>query len=169
VLALRQASSRSSRHFAGFSHGTFTQRVGCQNRIGRLGASNTAFALIKINQSLGRRLSARRAIGPAGSTLTQIREHSADGHRGSRAAIPLECCRKRSADCSCPPLCLRFEAGLWLHWQLKNRSLLTFVQKRQEHDLPVRKFERIVMGRHPVLIGLPEDRGLVPDRSRPPS
>ena len=66
VLALRQASSRSSRHFAGFSHGTFTQRVGCQNRIGRLGASNTAFALIKINQSLGRRLSARRGYWTGG-------------------------------------------------------------------------------------------------------
>jgi hypothetical protein len=32
---------------------------------------------------------------------------------------------------------------LWLRSYLKNRSLLTFAQERQEHDLAVGKFERI--------------------------
>ena len=89
--------------------------------------------------------------------------------RGAGRPSPSNVSCKRSADCSCPPLCLGYQAGLWLHWQLKNRSLLTFAQKRQEHRQPVPKIKSIVMGRHPVLVGLPEDRKLVPDHSRPPS
>jgi hypothetical protein len=47
---------------------------------------------------------------------------------------------------------------------LKNRSLLTLAQERQEDDLAVRKFEGIVMGSDLVFIDLPKDRGFVLDR-----
>jgi hypothetical protein len=41
--------------------------------------------------------------------------------------------------------------------------LLTLAQERQEEDLAVRKFQRIVMGRDLVFVDLPKDRCLVPD------
>jgi hypothetical protein len=37
---------------------------------------------------------------------------------------------------------------------LQNRSLLTFIQTCQEHDLAVWKLQRIVMRRHLVLVNL---------------
>jgi hypothetical protein len=46
---------------------------------------------------------------------------------------------------------------------LQNRSLLTFIQTRQEHDLAVWKLQRIVMRRHLVLVNLSKDRGVVVD------
>jgi hypothetical protein len=46
---------------------------------------------------------------------------------------------------------------------LKNRSLLTLAQERQEHDLAVWKFQRIVMDGDLVLVYLPKDRRLILD------
>jgi hypothetical protein len=65
---------------------------------------------------------------------------------------------RRSADCSCPLLDFSLGSGFQFCGQLKNRSLLTFAQERQKHDLAIRKFERIVMGGYPVLVDLPKDR-----------
>jgi hypothetical protein len=45
----------------------------------------------------------------------------------------------------------------WLRWQLENCSFLTFSQTCQEHDLTVRKFKRIVMGRDLVFVDLTKD------------
>ena len=47
--------------------------------------------------------------------------------------------------------------------QLENGRLLTLFQERQQHDLPIWEFHRIVMVHRIVLIDLPEDRGLVVD------
>jgi hypothetical protein len=52
---------------------------------------------------------------------------------------------------------------------LQNRSLLTFIQTCQEHDLAVRKLQRIVMRRHLFLVNLPKDRGVVVDYFVPPT
>jgi hypothetical protein len=46
---------------------------------------------------------------------------------------------------------------------LKNRSLLTLAQERQEYDLAVRKFQCTVMGGDLVFVDLPEDRCLMSD------
>jgi hypothetical protein len=53
------------------------------------------------------------------------------------------------------PLIERFRPGA-SRWKLKNRRLLTFSQKRQEPDLPVRKLERIMMVTRLVVVDLPE-------------
>jgi hypothetical protein len=53
----------------------------------------------------------------------------------------------------------------WLRWQLENRGLLTLTQARQEHDLAVRKFQRIVMSGDLVFVDLPKDRRLILDRT----
>ena len=45
-----------------------------------------------------------------------------------------------------PLLCYRLGGSLWLSGQLKNHGLLTLTKERQQQDLAVRKFERIVMG-----------------------
>jgi len=50
---------------------------------------------------------------------------------------------------------------LWLRRQLKNRSLLALAQQRQQHDPPIRKFQRVVMRRQPLLVDLSENRCLV--------
>jgi len=52
---------------------------------------------------------------------------------------------------------------------LKNRGLLTFFQKRQQYDLAIRKFERIVMDTFVLLIDLTENCGLVVDFSLTPN
>ena len=52
-----------------------------------------------------------------------------------RAAIAL----KISAHVGCAPLGFRFRGGLWFGRQLENCSLLTLTQRRQEHDLAIRK------------------------------
>jgi hypothetical protein len=59
---------------------------------------------------------------------------------------------ERSGNVGYPPLGRRLTGSLWLRRQLKNRSLLTFTQECQGHDLAVRKFQRIVMGRHLFLL-----------------
>ena len=46
-------------------------------------------------------------------------------------------------------------------WQLKNRGLLAWLQKRQQHDLTIRKFQRVVMVHRIVFVDLPEDHGRV--------
>jgi hypothetical protein len=51
----------------------------------------------------------------------------------------------------------------WLRWQLENRGLLILTQARQEHDLAVRKFQRIVMSGDLVFVDLPKDRRLMLD------
>ena len=56
-----------------------------------------------------------------------------------------------------------------LRRQLKNCSLLAFSHTCQEHDLAVRKFQRIVMSDDPVFIDLPKDRRLVLDHPIPPT
>jgi hypothetical protein len=57
-------------------------------------------------------------------------------------------------------LSFNLNSSLWLRRQLKNRSHLTFSQTRQEHDLAVRKFQRIMVGSDPLFIDLPKDRRL---------
>jgi hypothetical protein len=52
-----------------------------------------------------------------------------------RAAIAL----KISAHVGCAPLGFRFRGGLWFSRQLENCGLLTLTQRRQEHDLAIRK------------------------------
>src|SRR5262249_20745715 len=46
-----------------------------------------------------------------------------------------------SAYVGCPPLSFSLDASPWLRWQLKNRGLLTFTQRCQQHDLAIRKFQ----------------------------
>ena len=57
------------------------------------------------------------------------------GRRAFRAAIAL----KISAHVRCAPLGFRFRDGLWFGRQLENCGLLTLTQRRQEHDLAIRK------------------------------
>src|SRR6516165_8010756 len=52
-----------------------------------------------------------------------------------RAATAL----KISAHVGCAPLSFRFRGGLWFSRQLENCGLLTLTQRRQEHDLAIRK------------------------------
>jgi hypothetical protein len=51
---------------------------------------------------------------------------------------------------------------------LKNRSVLTLAQQRQEDDLAVWKFQRIVMGGDLFFVDLPKDCRLVIDYFIPP-
>jgi len=51
----------------------------------------------------------------------------------------------------------------WFSWQLEDCSLLTLYQRCQEHDVAVRKFQRIVMDSELVFIDLPKDRCLMFD------
>jgi hypothetical protein len=58
----------------------------------------------------------------------------------------------------------------WLRWQLENGSFLTFSKTcQQQHDLAVRKFQRVVMSRGSFFVDLPKDCGLVVDRFMPPT
>ena len=82
---------------------------------------------------------------------------------------PVRFCCEQSARVGCPLLSRSFNGGLWLRRQLKNRRLLPLAQARQEYDLTVRKFERIVMRRYFFLVDLPKDRRLVTDYSFVPA
>src|SRR5215468_6913152 len=73
------------------------------------------------------------------------------------------------AHMGCAPLDFRFYGVPWRRRQLKNRGLLIFSQTCQEHDLAVRKFQRIVVGDDPFFIDLPKDRRLVLDDLMPPT
>ena len=58
-----------------------------------------------------------------------------------------------------------FNSSLRFRRQLKNCSLLAFTYTRQEHDLTVRKFQRIVMSGNPIFVDLPKDRRFILDRA----
>jgi hypothetical protein len=58
---------------------------------------------------------------------------------------------------------LGFNGSLWFRRQLQNSRLLAFTQACQQHDLAIRKFQRIVMHRNFVFVDLPKDRGLMRD------
>src|SRR5579864_5824842 len=58
----------------------------------------------------------------------------------------------------------RFFDGGRLRRQLQHGRFLTFAQQRQQHDTPIGKFKRVVMGGQLILVDLTEDRGLVVDR-----
>jgi hypothetical protein len=68
-----------------------------------------------------------------------------------------------SAYVVCPPLGFGLNESLWFRWQLKNRSVLTLTQRCQQHDLPIRKFQRIVVRDDLVFVDLPKDRCLALD------
>jgi hypothetical protein len=52
---------------------------------------------------------------------------------------------KASADVCRALRSFRLDNTLWIDWQLKNRRLLTFNQERQQHDLTVWEFKRVVV------------------------
>src|ERR1700722_19032299 len=68
-----------------------------------------------------------------------------------------------------PLLCYRLGGSLWLSGQLQNRGLLTLTKERQQQDLAVRKFERIVMGHCLFFVDLPKDRCSVVEQIFPPA
>src|ERR1700738_622758 len=74
-----------------------------------------------------------------------------------------------SADVRDPFLSLNFGCGSRLCWKLQHRRFLPFKHVRQEHDLPIWKFQRIMVGSRVVLIDLPEDRRRMGDHIRLPA
>ena len=60
-------------------------------------------------------------------------------------------CRPVSAD---SPFRLRHLGAFVRHRQLKDRGLLALFQQRQQDDLAIRKFQRVVMNRRIILIDL---------------
>src|ERR1700738_4829380 len=74
-----------------------------------------------------------------------------------------------SADVRDPLLSLCLGCGSRLCWKLEHRCFLPFKHVRQEHDLPVWKLQRIMMGSRVVLIDLPEDRRRMGDHIRLPA
>src|SRR3984893_2203738 len=74
-----------------------------------------------------------------------------------------------SADVRDPLLSLCLGCGNRLCWKLEHRCFLPFKHVRQEHDLPVWKLQRIMMGSRVVLIDLPEDRRRMGDHIRLPA
>jgi hypothetical protein len=92
---------------------------------------------------------------------TRVATRGQDGHH-----VEFYC--ERSAHVGCSLLGFNLNGSPWLRRQLKNRSLLTFTQTCQEHDLAIRKFQRIVMSGELVFVDLPKDRRLVLDHSVAP-
>jgi hypothetical protein len=88
---------------------------------------------------------------------------------GARRAVA--CCSpcQGSADVHRPLLGCRLGGSLWLSGQLKNRGLLTLTKERQQQDLAVGKFERIVMGHCLFFVDLPKDRCSVVEQIFPPA
>jgi hypothetical protein len=74
-----------------------------------------------------------------------------------------------SADVRDPFLCLRLGCGSGLCRKLEHCCFLTFKQVSEEHDLPVWKFQRIMMGSRVVSVDLPEDGSRVIDCIRFPA
>src|SRR5713101_6518068 len=72
-----------------------------------------------------------------------------------------------SADIGDALLLLRLGRGCGLRGKLEHGYLLTLEKFRQEGDLPVRKFECVMMHPRLVLVDLPKDRRPVVDPSRP--
>jgi hypothetical protein len=62
-----------------------------------------------------------------------------------------------------PALDLSLNSRPWFSWQLEDCSLLILSQRCQEHDVAIRKFQRIVMGSELVFVDLPKDRSLMFD------
>ena len=81
--------------------------------------------------------------------------------RVSGLSVAPQLAESASAHVGCPLLLLTLVSSLWLRRQLKNRSLLTLAQERQEYDLAIRKFQCIVMGGDLVFVDLPKDRRLI--------
>src|SRR3984893_4305937 len=79
---------------------------------------------------------------------------------------PADC---ESADVCDPFLGLCLGCGSRLCWKLEHRCFLPFKHVRQEHDLPIWKLQRIMMGSRVVLIDLPEDRRRMGDHIRLPA
>jgi hypothetical protein len=77
------------------------------------------------------------------------------------------CWRDQSTHKCDPFLGICLNSCLRLRRQLKNCSLLAFSHTGQEHDLTVRKFQRIVMSGDFFFIDLPKDRCLVLDHPIP--
>ena len=67
-------------------------------------------------------------------------------------------CVENSAYVGYPPLGFGLNDSRWFRRQLKNRGLLTFTQRCQQHELAVRKFQRIVMSSDPFFVDLPKNR-----------
>ena len=67
-----------------------------------------------------------------------------------------------------PAAGLQTGGSLWLSGQLKNRGLLTLTKERQQQDLAVGKFERIVMGHCLFFVDLPKNRCSVVEQIFPP-
>src|ERR1700719_2020825 len=85
---------------------------------------------------------------------------------GGRAKLA---CSLRSADQRDPFLSPRLGCGSGLCWKREHRCFLIFKHVRQEHNLPIWKLQRIVMGSRVVLIDLPEDRRRMGDHIRLPA
>src|SRR5580704_9111180 len=84
---------------------------------------------------------------------------------------PADC---EPADCESAEVCdpflgLCLGCGSRLYWKLEHRCFLPFKHVRQEHDLPIWKLQRIMMGSRVVLIDLPEDRRRMGDHIRLPA
>jgi hypothetical protein len=56
-------------------------------------------------------------------------------------------------------LSLRLDSALWVRWQLKNRRLLSLIQERQQQDLAVWEFKRVVVDEALVFVDLAKDGG----------
>src|SRR5215217_1349126 len=66
-------------------------------------------------------------------------------------------------------LCLHLSCGSWFGWKLEHCCLLRFNQASQEHNLTVRKLQRVMMCTPIILVHLPEDScGVIEDASFPP-
>src|SRR5260370_32164809 len=81
----------------------------------------------------------------------------------------ITCWRDQSAYKCDPLLSFALNRSAWLRRQLKNCSLLAFSHTCQEHDLTVRKFQRIMVSGDLLFIDLPKDRRLVLDHLIPPT
>src|SRR4051812_10858329 len=79
---------------------------------------------------------------------------------GRTALVPPE--SARSADVRDPFLRLRLGGGSWLSGKLKHCCSLTFIQVRQKLNVPVGKFQRVVVCVRLVFVNLPKDgRGVL--------
>ncbi len=58
-------------------------------------------------------------------------------------------------------LSFRFDNTLWIRWQLKNPRLLTLIQERQQQDLAIWEFKRVVVDEALVFVNLAKDGGAV--------
>ena len=129
--------------------------------------SGLLFGSIPVLRYAGRRMPS--AFRGAGRTASVSRDVPAAADWGARRAVA--CCSpcRGSADVDRSLLDCRLGGSLWLSGQLKNRGLLTLTKERQQQDLAVRKFERIVMGHCLFFVDLPKDRCTVVEYILPPA